>query len=265
MLKKPRETIMPPPNRPPPRALTVLKTQKVTRNMLRLTLGGEGLDGFPEGQQGGYVKFNFPPEEGRTKPVIRTYTIRDQRDGELDVDFALHGSGGADSGPATAWAMSAQIGDEIKLGGPGASKPLPAGAGSYLLVGDMTALPAISVNLEALDASAKGVAIIEIMHEDDAQDIAHPSGVELIWLVNPLPGEAGKALGGEVRSLELAAENLYAWVACEFSGMRELRAFLQGDLGLGRDQLYISSYWKCGATEERHKEIKRDDASQIAQ
>lgn len=258
---------MPPPRRPAPRALQLIKKQQITGNMLRITLGGDGLDGFPAGQEGGYIKLNLPPAEGAKKPTIRTYTIRNQRDGELDIDFALHGSGGPDSGPATSWAINAQVGDAMSIGGPGPAKPLPAGAGSYLIVGDMTALPAISVNLAALDPAAKGVAIIEIMSEDDRQDIDHPAGMELIWLVNPHPGidagESGSLLADKVRSLSLTAQGLYAWVACEFSGMRALRAFLTQDLELGRDQLYISSYWKSGANEEGHKIIKRADAETL--
>jgi hypothetical protein len=42
--------------------------------------------------------------------------------------------------------------------------------------------------------------------------------------------------------------------------MRKLRDYLRGQMGLGGDDLYISSYWKHGLIEDEHKEIKRADA-----
>ena len=143
--------------RPEPRILTVMGSVRVTPNMHRITLGGAGLEGFPDGQMGGYVKIMPPcPEDG--KRIVRTYTIRNQTETGIDVDFALHGSDD-ESGPATRWAINAKVGDQIKVGGPGAAKPLPDGPGPFLLVGDMTALPAISVNLESLLEDATGDAI----------------------------------------------------------------------------------------------------------
>ena len=44
------------------------------------------------------------------------------------------------------------------------------------------------------------------------------------------------------------------------TSMRKLRDYLRGQMGLGGDDLYISSYWKHGLIEDEHKEIKRADA-----
>jgi len=254
--------------RPAPRSLQVLGTRQVTRNMLRVTLGGPALDDFPAEQDGGYVKLMLPPLPGTEKPTVRTYTIRNQREGaagtELDVDFALHGVSEGEAGPATDWAMAAKAGDTIQVGGPGPAKPLPPGADHYLIAGDMTALPAISVNLERLARDARGVAVIEIQHEDDRQAIDAPTGVELHWLVNPHPGATDRLLAGHLRSLEWPQGRVYAWAACEFTSMRALRAYLREERGLGRDQLYISSYWKSGLSEDSHKVIKREDAEASA-
>lgn len=248
---------MAPPNRPPPRELEVLSRLQITPNMLRLTLGGPGLDGFPAGQAGGYVKLRLPIEGG--KIVVRTYTIRAQRADAIDVDFALHAAEDGADGPATSWALAAQVGDRIELGGPGAAKLLPDGHDFYLLVGDMTALPAISVNLELLPADARGLAVIEILADADRQDLVHPEGVEIRWLVNPHPG-TGLVLPAEVGTVEWPAGNPYAWSASEFSAMQGLRRILRDEQQLGPDRLYISSYWKSGLTEEAHKVIKSEDA-----
>ena len=42
--------------------------------------------------------------------------------------------------------------------------------------------------------------------------------------------------------------------------MKALRSLLRDERGLGPDQLYISSYWKSGLTEDAHKVVKREDA-----
>ena len=245
-------------SRPAPRKFEVTGTRPVSRNMLRVTLAGEGLATFPAGQAGGDVKLMLAPAPGSEKPTVRTYTIRNQRADGIDVDFALHTSAG-EAGPATEWALAARPGDEIAAGGPGSAKPLPAGADWYLIAGDMTALPAIGVNLEQLARDAKGVAVIEIQHEDDRQAIDAPPGIELHWLVNPQPGER-QVLADRVRSLGWRDGTVYAWVACEFSSMRELRTYLREERGLGRHELYISSYWKHGLAEDSHKVVKREDA-----
>lgn len=250
---------MAPPNRPAPRTLTVLAKRHVTPNMLRLTLGGDGMAGFPPSRQGGYVKLNLP--QGAGKPAVRTYTIRAQRDAEIDVDFALHAeTATGHAGPATEWAMSVEPGAQVLVGGPGPAKPLPDGHGFYLLAGDMTALPAISVNLEALPADARGLAVIEVMSEDDRQDIACPEGVEIHWLVAEQPGLESAQHLRAIRAAGWPADDLYAWVAAEFSTMQALRGYLRDERGLGPDRLYISSYWKSGLNEEAHKIAKREDA-----
>ncbi|UVI39622.1 siderophore-interacting protein [Qipengyuania spongiae] len=228
--------------------------------MLRVTLGGPGLVGFPSGQKGGYVKLMLPPPEGRQKPTVRTYTIRDQRSEELDIDFAMHADDGGEVGPATRWALTAQPGDRIEVGGPGAAKPLPSGFDHYLVAGDMTALPAISANLEAFSADASGFVVLEVQDDADRQDLVVPSGFEIRWLVNPQPGARPDLLEQALREFGWPGERTYAWAACEFSGMARLRTYLRKERGLGPSEFYLSSYWKSGLAEEAHKIAKREDA-----
>ncbi|KHL25653.1 siderophore-interacting protein [Croceibacterium mercuriale] len=247
--------------RPAPRPLTVLARRNVTPNMLRVTLGGPGLAGFPAGQAGGYLKLRLPTGTGR--PCVRTYTISAQRDGELDVDFALHADPQGHAGPATRWAIGARTGEVLEVGGPGQAKPLPPGHDFYLIAGDMTSLPAIAVNLAALPAEARGFAAIEISDAADRQDLPCPAGVEIAWLVKE-PGSDPDLLARTLRGQAVPAGSLYAWVACEFAAMRALRSYLREERGLGPDRLYISSYWQAGSTEDRHREVKRADMEALA-
>jgi NADPH-dependent ferric siderophore reductase len=248
--------------RPEPRILTVIDSIRVTPNMHRITLGGDGMTSFPRDQNGGYIKIMPPvPEDG--KRIVRTYTIRNQSQADIVVDFALHGSE-EESGPATSWAINAQMGDSIKVGGPGAAKPLPDGPGPFLLVGDMTALPAISVNLEALPDNATGNAIILIRDVDDKQDIVKPAGMKIQWIVEADLGADPSLLSDAARKVPAISELAYAWVACEFEAMKLLRQYLRVEQQFGPEQLYISSYWKRGLVEDEHKQVKRADTESVA-
>ena len=246
-------------NRPAPRVLTVLSTAQVSPNMRRIVLGGAGLSGFPAGQQGGYVKLRLPQADG--KVAVRTYTISGQREDALDVDFALHAqTASGHAGPATEWALSVQHGATIEVGGPGPAKPLPTGYDAYLLAGDMTALPAIAVNLAALPADARGHAVIEVMSDDDRLDLPRPPGVTRDYLIASQPGLQPQELAETLAARDWPQGSVYGWVACEFSAMKAMRSLLRDERGLGPDELYISSYWKSGLTEDAHKLVKREDA-----
>lgn len=245
--------------RPEPKIFDVLSTSMVTPNMLRVSIGGAALKDFPDAQDGGYLKLRIPGPAPTDKPSVRTYTIRRQTAEALDIDFALHGEEGA-GGPAVSWAQAAKPGDRIAAGGPGPARLLPSGADWYLVAGDMTALPAIAVALEALPDHASGHAIIEIQTEQDRQDFRHPAGVEIEWLINPDPGQNPDLFEQALRAVPWRDGEVNAWCATEFEEMRRARSYLRGERGLSPAQLYISSYWKQGLVEDQHREVKQADA-----
>lgn len=178
--------------KPAPRTLNVVRTKYITPQMYRVTLGGTGLLDFPEDQESAYIKLIFPQEHG-ARPLMRTYTISGQRKNEIDVDFALHDA----EGPASMWARNAQVGEQILVGGPGPKKLINNEADWFLLVGDMTALPAISVNLAQLPADACGYAVLEVTSEADKQLLKKPDNVDIHWVINSHPNtEAAHYLKG---------------------------------------------------------------------
>jgi len=256
-LRKPFTLIKPRPKRTP-RNLSVLRCESITPNMRRLTLGGDGLRGFPEDQESGYIKFLLPCEG--EEPYLRTYTIRKQRSdsNEIDVDFALHEG----SAPASTWAANARPGDTIDITGPGAKKLVDLEADWFFLAGDMTALPAISVNLELLPENARGYAVIEILSEEDAQDIVAPEGIEIHWVVNAKPGTEDTPLVDKVRDLAWLEGRPSVWAACEFSSMKLLRKYFKQEREVSKHDVYVSSYWKMGVSEDQHKRIKRKDSEE---
>lgn len=228
--------------------------------MRSVTLGGDAMNDFPRAQDGGYVKLMLPPTSILSRPVMRTYTIRRQLEDGLEIEFALHGEGG-EGGPAVEWAVNAKRGDEILIGGPGPAKPLILGADWYLVVGDMTALPAIAVNLAQLPGDAVGDVVIEVQSIADQQDLVHPPGINVHWIVNEMPGANPDLIETKVRSIAWRPGKVYAWSATEFDTMRRVRTYLRNERGLTKDELYISSYWKQGANEDLHKKLKSADAN----
>ena len=240
-------------SRSPTRTLQVINTQALTPNMQRLTLGGEKMANFPAGQEGVYIKLMFP-QDSNDKPLVRTYTIIQQRSNELDVDFVLHSP---PHGPASTLAINAKIGDQVMLSGPGAKKSVYTEADWFFIAGDMTALPAISVILKNLPKSAKGYVVLEIIDDADRQSLILPDDMEVHWVTTKT---SETALNDKVKSLPFLAGSPSVWVACEFSTMRSLRKYFKIEHGIEKKALYISSYWKKGLAEDKHKLVKREDA-----
>ena len=255
--------------RPPPRLLSVIRKKQISPNLLRLTFAGPQLDNFPENHQGANVKLLLP-HSGQSwrhyldalngigpKPIKRTYTIRDHRaaDNELDIDFALH----PNPGPATSWALNAGINQQLGISGPGSISRINTRADWFLMAADMSALPALSVNLAALSSDADGVVFITIAGEQDKQLLKKPIGVNLKWIVEPSPESAVSALVDAVTSQSWPAALVSTWVAGETSMVRQIREHFVAEKGLEREFRYTSGFWKIGHTEDTHHLIKRSE------
>ncbi|MDC3091474.1 siderophore-interacting protein, partial [Rickettsiales bacterium] len=209
------------------RLIKVLNKKKVTPNMLRITFTHEDLFDFPNNEKGGYVKLLFKDKSTNTE-LVRPYTIRDFRKKrlELDIDFAIHSK---DSGYASNWAAEAKVGDQIYISGPGAKNLVDLNSNWFFLVGDMSALPAISVNIEELDENSTGFAIIEIPTKEDKQEIIKPENFTIDWLVNSDLKKSSERLLEKVKLVKWLTDNPFVWVACEFNTMKVLRNFFQNE------------------------------------
>ncbi|MFD2205987.1 siderophore-interacting protein [Kiloniella antarctica] len=252
--------------RKPPRILSVVRTEHLTPHMLRVTLGGIGLHGFPEGQEGAHVKVLIPEidldpaafiaqiEDGH-RPTMRTYTIRHHRveANELDIDFAIHGDGG----PASNWAKEALPGDYIGLFGPGPKKMTYLDADWFLLAADMTAIPAAAAALEELPEDAVGTAVFEVTSEDDRQLIDAPRGIDIHWLVHKNPDKASTQQSDFIRGMRWRPGHPSVFVAGEAGVVKELRNHLHKERGIPKEDTYVSAYWKIGLEEDAHQIQKR--------
>jgi NADPH-dependent ferric siderophore reductase len=174
---------------------------------------------------------------------LRSYTARrqDPAAGEVEMDFVLHGDG-----PAAAWAGAAEAGALLGVAGGGALGHRPAGR--LLLVGDETALPAISRILAEAPPTAVGIALVEVAGPEEEQPLTAPAGVTVRWLHRggTSPGES-TLLADAVAGLDRPkGDDVFAWVAAESATVRTVRAHLRGDWGLGRSQHHAIGYWRRG-------------------
>jgi len=253
-------------NKPSPKQLTVLNSTKITANMQRITLKGAALADFSNDCAGNYIKFLFnsagntdlstvPEDE---KPIMRTYTIRrfSPINHTIEIDFVRHITEDLQCGFAARWAMNAKKGDIINIVGPGAIKDMNTHADWFLMVADMTALPALSAKIKNLPNDAKGYAIIKVIENNDIQLIEAPSNFKVIWITNE------ESLASTVKSLTWLDGIISIWTACEFDSMRQLRSYFRTDKQVAHENIYISSYWKQGVSEDGHKVIKKKDANE---
>ncbi len=272
----------------PVHTFEVVRTEQLTSHMIRVVLGGNGFDTFtPIDFTDSYVKLVFVADDvdvaalpqpltldsfadlpEAKKPVVRTITVRraDQAAREIAVDIAVHGDHGA-AGP---WAATAQPGQPMYLMGPsGAYAPDPV-ADWHLLAGDETALPAISVALEALPANAIGRVFIEIAGPEDEIALTAPDGVQINWLYR-----GGRAdLVAEDRAGDNAplveAVKTFLWLPGQVhvfihgeaqAVMHNLRPYIRKERGVDAKWASISGYWRRGRTEETFRQWKKELAA----
>src|SRR6201996_688937 len=253
--------------------------------MIRVVLGGKGFDTFtPSEFTDSYVKIVFVDDDADVaalpqpltldsfadlpaakKPVVRTITVRhaDSTARELTVDIAVHG----DHGSAGPWAAKATPGQPAYLMGPsGAYSPDPA-ADWHLLVGDETALPAITVALEALPATAIGQVFIEVAEPEDEVPLIAPEGVQINWILRggraDLVGEerAGdhSPLVEAVKTAHWLPGQVHAFVHGEAQAvMHNLRPYIRKERGVDAKWASISGYWRRGRTEETFRQWKKE-------
>lgn len=244
----------------PVHTATVVRTERVARDMVRVIVTGEGLRALPElTYTDSYVKLRFGD-------VTRTYTIRrfDRETNEMTIDFVIHG----DQGLAGPWAAQAQPGDEISFMGPGGAWAPAVDADVHLLVGDEAAIPAIAAALEALPVDARASVFVEVASADHHQALPATSRTEITWVHRDEHGLGyGEAL---VRAVIAAgvptgvpdgmteAGVVEAFVHGNADMVKPLRRFLFFDAGLDRSRVSISGYWRTGLNEDGWQSSKRD-------
>jgi len=294
--------------------LTAVSVERLSPSFVRVVLAGPeladlGIDGPSYDQR---IKLVFP-HEGRPLPSLadadeswlttwidrpvetrghmRTYTVREVRgvgaDTQVVVDFVVHEDGLA--GPGARWGLQAQPGWRVQVVAPRRGVPFggvefdPGAQTSLLLVGDETAVPAITRILEDLPADATGQAYLEVPHAEDFQDLVAPPGVTVNWMARhhdevgtmlvpavreyvgltpatlerpddidpdlwetPSWSSSGEDIDSRPILLGHELADLYAWIAGESAMVTCLRRALVREVGVDRRQVAFMGYWRRG-------------------
>jgi NADPH-dependent ferric siderophore reductase len=247
--------------RPPPpfRLVTVLRTERLSPRMGRVTLAGPELQGLAVEQPAASVRVLLPSADGRAlvlpawagnefllpdgrRPTIRTLTPRrvDGQRLELDVDVVIH-NGGA----AAEWAKGAEPGSRAAVSGPARGYTIDEDASSFFLGGDETAIPAISQLLERLPADTPVHAEIEVADASARQPLPPHPAATVHWRIRADEATPGDALVAAVRAAALAPGGR-AWVAGEAAAVQRIRRHFFEERGLARTHASVRGYWKHG-------------------
>lgn len=243
----------------------VERAERISPHFVRVTLGGEALRewrdlGFDQWfrlalpiaedtnfdrlsdrfDMRGYLKYLTLPKA--TRPVIRNYTVREFRaeQGEMDIDFVVHGTEGF-AGP---WAKSLPVGAPVGLLDQGCGFTPNPDADRVLLVGDESALPAVLGVLRDLPADTVGDAIIEIPDAADRQPSPGPEGVRQHWVVRSESAKPGALALDTLKQVATADGSLSAFVVGEQQLASGGRRHLVGELAVPKTSVKFCGYWR---------------------
>lgn len=253
-----------------PRSLRVVRSQRVTPRLVRITLGGEALAGFQSLSPQDHVKvivpsggapllmpvlteegLQFPPAFDRSS--MRDYTPRrfDASAGELDLDVVLHGCG-----RVATWAEQARPGAAVGLLGPRGSHIVEPVFPWYLFAGDETALPTIARWLEELPAGTRAIAVIEVADAAEEQQLDIAAHADIGWLHRETAPGRPDLLESALREVDLPPGDGYVWVGGEATSLTPIRRYFLRERGLPRERVEVSGHWKRGVTDwDHHEEI----------
>lgn len=259
----------------------VVSTERLTPHMVRVVLGGAGLDDFVPGEDADqYVNCFFLPDDApyavpfeddavrdlprEQRPYPRRITVRawDAGRRELTLDIAAHG----DIGYAGRWASHARVGDRLQFRGPAGGYRPHADADSYLLVGDESALPAMAACAEAVPAGRRVVAVVEVEDAAGQVELVSPGELDVVWVHRAGRHEGlDELLADAVAGLLPGLSGVVsAFVHGEAAETRAVRRVLLRAGAVDEERLSCSPYWRRGMDDEAWRAIKAAYARETA-
>jgi NADPH-dependent ferric siderophore reductase len=211
---------------------TVLRRDRISPHLVRLTLSAPGLETteVPDEWVGLVVPGQFQ---------VRYYTVRGLKGDEVVLDVVVH-----DEGLVTGWASGDCVGDRVVLTAAQSSFALPDEAAWLLLVGDLTAMPAMARIAE----SVSGVPTRIWAEVPDDLTGYLPDAVDVTWLSPPAPGQS--RLAEVVESIDWPAGQGYFWMAGESAQMRAIRKHLMRERRLPSTAYDVMGYWRAVAARQ---------------
>jgi NADPH-dependent ferric siderophore reductase len=222
------------------REVTVARINRVSPGFASITFQGEALADFTSLSFDDHVKFMFNDANG--EQVRRDYTPRrvDTDAREIDIEFALHGHGGA-----AEWARNATVGQRAIIGGPRGSMIMPLAMDWHLLIGDDSALPAVTRRLEELPAGARVVAVL-LVDAAERRTFVTRADARIHWV------DSDDALLQVLKELPLQPGAGLAWGGGEAALMARVRQVLV-ETGMPRQAAKVSAYWKRGVADHHER------------
>ncbi|GAA2898820.1 siderophore-interacting protein [Microbacterium esteraromaticum] len=231
------------------RAATLESREWLAPNYVRVRLAGAELAGFASLGADDHMRLFFAAgptssvDELRASPS-REYTPLAWGENWLDVEFAVHG----DEGVGAPWAASAPLGSFVGVGGPRGSAVLTGEPGSWLLVGDETAIPAIRRFAAMIPSGTPARIVIEVASESDQVAVDAPVAVEWLHRGDAPAGSALIAFIEELGEADAVSEDPFVFIAAEQSIVRPGRALLTR-WGVDVANAVVKGYWKRGTAE----------------
>lgn len=230
------------------RSLTVESVDDITPGMRRIVLNGEDLADFTSLAPDDHIKIIVSGTDGAEER--RDYTPRryDNAARSLTIDFALH-----EAGPVTRWAIEAQPGRRLEIGGPRGSAVVASNVKRWLLIGDETALPAIGRRIEESGADATITMIAAVSDQSEEQSFETASVLRTRWVHRPLSGATNaEPLIAALAGIDIVAQT-FVWIAAEASVVRAIRAYLVEERGYPLSWIKASGYWVKGKADTTEK------------
>lgn len=227
---------------------TVTARQQVTPLMVRLTLAlADDCPWRTTGAGDEFIHIDLGAEtldvDGHSE---RHYTVSGIVPGGLEVEVFLHGHG-----PGASWGRSAAVGDVVTISEPFAYYKAPDAATPRVLVGDLTALPAIVRILADAGPDESFRVIVELPSLEETRELVSQAAVDVQWRVagNGIgPSAVCDILRGLAAEGVLSPEaDVYVWIACESKASRSARALLRKEVGLPIAKQRIVGYWHANA------------------
>jgi len=222
---------------------TVLRRERLSAHLVRLVLGGPGLasfasSGIPDEWVGLVVPGQFQS---------RYYTVRSWDGAELILDVVVH-----EVGLVTEWASGDCVGDQVTVTEPRGSFAIPEDAEWLLLVGDLTAMPAMARIAETTLAWPDRLETRIWAEVSDDLTGYLPDGPDVTWLEPP--GDGQSALAAVVESIDWPPGDGYFWMAGESAQMRAIRKYLMRERHLPSAAYDVMGYWR-GVTRRQPRAV----------
>lgn len=242
--------------------LFVAAIERLTPGFSRVVLEGWALDAYRDPHPADAFKLMLPPTRGSAvatpasglperpadpvQPMPRAFTVRafDPAARRLTMDVARH-----DHGVGIDWLTAARPGDPVSLSGMRPEWAIGAGIRDHVLIGDSTALPAISAILDSLDPGHTVTAYIATTDPADLDLVpAHPKlTLHHLADLTRIRAHTPASIADRRRT--------QVWIAAEAAQVRVIRAHAVEVWGTDRADLLARAYWKRGITSSENHSV----------